>query len=69
MKTIKPAKPKLTIHRETLRRLSTDDLKQVGGGTNTWFCTFITFVFCPVSADTCESHNALCATLTIEDNG
>jgi hypothetical protein len=69
MKPIKPAKPtnaKLTLHRETLRQLNANELDQVAGGTWTWLNSIL---ICPPTADTCQSVNARCATLTIEDNG
>ena len=46
MKPIKPARPKLTIHRETLRKLSKDDLSRVAGGAATRTCT-VTYDDCP----------------------
>jgi hypothetical protein len=49
MKPIKSVKPKLTIHRETLRKLSADALAQVAGGTATRACTN-TYEDCPPGA-------------------
>jgi natural product precursor len=47
MKTKKAAAPRMTLHRETLRRLSERQLEQVAGGfTHTCNCTGGTGVTC-----------------------
>jgi hypothetical protein len=81
MKHIQTARPKLTIHRETLRKLSKEDLTHVAGGVATRTCTYThddcpsgDSAQCPTVDTIPQTHiddgkHGLCNTVSIEGNG
>jgi hypothetical protein len=80
VKPIKPAQPKLMIHRETLRKLSAHDLIHVAGGVATRTCTYTHDDCPPGPSAACPSDTVpythvdnggvgVCNTHSIEGNG